>query len=241
MIAGAVLGLVISVGIHVYGALLLGYIPPVLVFLFWPSGFTAGFYYPTAPLLLPAILVNVLLFGAIAAILRSRFQFLLAGLVIVAWWVLPPSDRLLTRRFSQHRDLLQHVIDTANRDSGIVRITATQVETADGKVKGVGDASAVLTNEHWSEYRQQLRTLNMTEIAFGRDKSGEVFVFSKTQKLGMFHSSYGYLYCPGVWDRAIYFVPCSRFNDSQDSRAYRYQRLDRNWYIYEVFEPQRIE
>ena len=81
----------------------------------------------------------------------------------------------------------------------------------------------------------------MTEIAFGREKSGEVLIFSQTPKLGMFRSSYGYLYCPGMWDRPTYFVPCARFNDSQDSRAYRYQRLDRNWYIYETFEPQRIE
>jgi len=242
MIAGAAVGLVSAIGIQAYGMLMLGHVPPLLVFLFWPSGFIAGYYFlPTAPLLLPAILGNALLFGAVAAVLRSRFLLLLTVVVIVAWWASPPSDRRLTRQFGQQRSLLQHVVDTANWDSGVVRITATQVEAADGKVYGINDASTVLTNEHWSEYRQQLRALNMTEIVFGREKSGEVFVFSQTPKLGMFSSYYGYLYCPGIWDRPIYFVPCGRFNDSQDSRAYRYQRLDRNWYIYETFEPHRIE
>ena len=69
------------------------------------------------------------------------------------------------------------------RDSGIVGITATQVEAADGRVYGINKASTVLT-KHWREYRQQLRTLNMTEIAFGRAKSGEVFVFSQKTEDG---------------------------------------------------------
>ena len=241
MIAGAALGLLISIGIQTYSMLLLGRIASLVVFLFWPFGFLAGFYFPTAPLVLPAILGNAVLFGTVAAIFRSRLLLLLVALVVVAWWATPPSDRRLTKRFSQSRSVLQHVVDTANWDSGIVRITATQVEAADGKIYEINDASTVLTNARWREYREQLLTLNMTEIAFGHEKSGEVFVFARTPKLGMFRSSYGYLYCPGIWDRTIYFVACSQFNDSQDSHAYRYQRLDRNWYIYETFEPQQIE
>ncbi len=124
MTAGAALGLLISIGMQTYGMLLLGRIPSVVVFLFWPCGFLAGFYFPTAPLVLPAILANALLFGAVAAVFRS---------------------------------------------------------------------------------------------------------------------SYGYLYCPEIWDRPIFFVPCSRGDNSGDSHADHYQRVDRNWYIYEVFEPQRIE
>src|SRR5712691_4390040 len=144
MIAGAALGLLISIGIQTYGMLLLGRISSLVMFLFWPCGFLAGFYFPTAPLLLPAILANAVLFGAVAAIFRSGFPFLLAALLVVAWSATPPSDRRLMQRFSQDRSLLQHVVDTSKRDSGIVRITATQVETADGKVYGISDASTVL-------------------------------------------------------------------------------------------------
>src|SRR5215475_13527967 len=130
MIAGAALGLLISIGIQTYSMLLLGRIASLVVFLFWPFGFLAGFYFPTAPLVLPAILGNAVLFGTVAAIFRSRLLLLLVALVVVAWWATPPSDRRLTKRFSQSRSVLQHVVDTANWDSGIVRITATQVEAA---------------------------------------------------------------------------------------------------------------
>ena len=72
MIAGAAVGLVSAIGIQAYG-LMRRHVPPVQVFLFWPSGFIAGFYYPTAPIILPAILGNVLMFSAVAAVLGSRF------------------------------------------------------------------------------------------------------------------------------------------------------------------------
>ena len=241
MIAGAALGLASAVGIRAYEVLMLGHIPPVLTFLFWPSGFIAGFCYPGTALLLPAILVNALLFGAVAAMFRSRFLLLVAALVIVAWWAVPPSDRRLTKQFGQHRGSLQHLVDISKQDSGILRINANEVGTVEGKVYRFGDASAVLTSERWSEYRQQISDLRVIELAFGRDKSGEVFAFSNTPKLGIFRSTYGFLYCPEVWDRPIFFVPCSVGGNSGDSSAYHYQRLDRSWYIYKVFEPHRIE
>lgn len=240
IVAGAVIGLLIPVGIRVYD-LQLGLVPPVIVCLFWPPGFMAGFLYPTASLGLPAILVNALLFGAIAAILRSRFVLLLAVLATIAWWLLPPSDGFLARGFSLHRDMLQALTEMSKRESDIVRITANEVGTADGKTYGMGKSSAILADERWSEYRQQLGALHMTELAIGRGNSGEVFVFAKTPQLGVIGSSYGYLYCPEKWDRAIYFLPCSRGDDWGDSGACRYRRLDLNWYIYKVFEPYPIE
>jgi hypothetical protein len=227
IIAGAALGLIIPIAIRVYGALQFGHVRPVLVFLFWPSGFLAGFFSPPVPLLWPAILVNALLFGAIAGILRGRFLLLLAVLLAVGWFLLPPSDTVLTRRFAQHRGVFQHLIEMSKQDSDIVRITANQVETGNGKTYGNSDAAAVLPNEQLSEYRQELGALNMRELTFGREKSGEVFVFSKTLQLGMIRSSYGYLYCPGMWDKPIFFVPCLKGNDSEDSHVYHYQRLGR--------------
>ena len=240
MIAGAALGLAFAIGVQSYG-LMRGHLPPVLTFLFWPSGFIAGFYYPTAPLLLPAILVNALLFGAVGAILRSRSLLVLAALIIVAWWAAPPSDGRLLKQFGQHRASLQHLVDISEHESGIVRITADEVDNVEGRVFRFGGDSSLLTKQHWSEYRQIIRDIDVTELAFGRDKSGEVFAFSKTPKLGIFRTSYGYLYCPEIWERPIFFVPCSRGDNSGDSHAYHYQRVDRNWYIYEVFEPQWIE
>jgi len=241
MIAGAALGLALAFGIQGYAAMMRGHLPPVLMFLFWPSGFIASFYYPTAPLLLPAILVNALLFAAVGAILRSRSLLVLAALIIVAWWVAPPSESRLSKQFTQHRASLQHLVDISEHESGIVRITADEVGNAEGQIYRFDDEASRLTEQHWSEYRQMIRDINVTELAFGREKSGEVFAFSKTPTLGIFRTSYGYLYCPETWDKPIFFVPCSRGGNSGDSHAYHYQRVDRNWYIYEVFEPQRIE
>ena len=221
--------------------LLVGRINSLLVFLFWPCGFLAGFYFPTAPLLLPAILANAVLFGAVAAFSRSRFLLLMTALIMVAWWATPPAERRLTRQFDQHRGSLQHLVDISKYELGVVRITADEVENVEGQVYRFTDESSVLTKQHWSEYRQLIHDLKVTELAFGRNQSGEVFAFSKTPRLGIFRTSYGYLYCPEAWDKPIFFVPCSRGGNSGDSHAYHYQRVDRNWYIYEVFEPQRIE
>ena len=128
MIAGAAVGLVSAIGIQAYG-LMLGHVPPVLVFLFWPSGFIVGFYYPTAPIILPAILGNVLMFSAVAAVLGSRFLLLLTVVVIVAWWALPPSDGRLTRQFCQRQSSFEHLDEMSKQDSRIVRICGNEVET----------------------------------------------------------------------------------------------------------------
>jgi hypothetical protein len=93
--------------------------------------------------------------------------------------------------------------------------------TALTRTKNAKSKSAT-TNERWSEYRQHIRDLNVTELAFGRDKSVEVFAFYKTPKIGFFRNSYGYLYCPEIWDRRFLFVPCGGplpFSVTSDARG----------------------
>src|SRR5690242_11891744 len=104
IVAGAAVGLMIPLIFRVYEVLQFGHVRPAVLCLFWPATFLTAFNYPHAPLLMAlAILGNMLIFGAVAGILRRAFFGVLAALVVSAYVFLPPSDEALTNRFNQQR------------------------------------------------------------------------------------------------------------------------------------------
>jgi hypothetical protein len=188
-----------------------------------------------------AVLANMLVFGAVAGILRRVFPVALAALLIAAWVFLPPSNAALRRRFDQQQATLQQLAEMSKSDSEIVRITFDQFETADRKTHGFGDAVTPLTNQRWSEYIKLLGALHMQEATFRRSGSGELYVAAQTLGVGQVRSYYGYLYCPRISARPSVYVSCVEGRDSADRNAYGYEALGSNWYIYKVFRLYEIE
>jgi hypothetical protein len=240
--AGASLGIAVPVAIRVYEVVQLSTVPAAVKYLFWPTLLIVinSFEYPAALLLL-SLLGNALLFGAVAGALRRGFIFVLFILAMSAWLLLPPSDAVLRRRFEQQQALLQQVVEMSKQDSEIVRITFAQFEVVNGKLYGSGDGEMVLPSHRWGEYTRNLRKLHMSEAAFNRSGSGEVYIGSQTFGVGGIRSYYGYVYCPEPSTIFRSYLPCTEGNDSGGWNSFRYERLHRNWYIYKVSGPYYIE
>ena len=110
-----------------------------------------------------------------------------------------------------------------------------------GKLYGRGDGEMVVPSHRWGEYTRNLRKLHMSEAAFNRSGSGEVYIGSQTFGVGGIRSYYGYVYCPEPSTILRSYLPCTEGNDSGGWSSFRYERLDRNWYIYKVSGPYYIE
>jgi hypothetical protein len=240
--AGACLGTAIPVAIRIYQVLSRSSAPAVISYLFWPTIvlINFNFAYPIASMLV-ALLGNALLFGAVAGMLRKSSIFILFTLSISAWFLLPPSDAALKRRFEQHRVALQEFVQMSKADSEIVRITSAQFEATNGEVYSDSEGEKALPQRRRAEYTRRLRALDMREAMFNRAGTGEVYIGAQTLGIGAIKSYYGYVYCPQPPTVRPSYLPCINGNDSGGWSSVRYARLDRNWYIYKVSGPYYIE
>src|SRR3984893_5396179 len=117
IVIGAAAGVMIPLAFRVYEVLQFGHVRPAVICLFWPTTFVSSFSYPHAPLLMAlAIVGNMLVFGAVAGILRCAFPIALAVLLILAWVFLPPSNAALARRFDQQRATLRQFAEMSKSD-----------------------------------------------------------------------------------------------------------------------------
>ena len=241
---GAAIGLAIPLAFHVFRVLTrvheLGHLRPVVFNLFWPSTYITAFNYPrTAFLLGLTVLGNALLFGAVAAIFRRSFIFVLVALSILAWSLMPPSDATLQKRFNQRRAELQQLVEMSKQDTRVVRITNSELETGNGQSFGIGELD-MAQSERWNEYKNKLSMLRMSEAIFAQ-RSGEVYIAAHTLGGRTTSSYYGYLYCPSIAAQPPFYVPCIEKRDSVDRESYHYKKVGSDWYIYKVFRQYDLE
>jgi len=245
---GAALGLAIPLGMRVYErVLMLGHVRPVALWLFWPTSLFMNFrqsYTVTSDVLLFSLMIlcNALLYGLLASVLRRASIGVAALLLIVVWVFLPPSDSALVSRFGDHRDELQRLVQMANSDAQVVQIGPSVVKTVDGREYGVSEAQSVLSQARWAEYRRLFQAAGLNDGLYRSPTTGDVFLSAHTlDKIDPVGSYFGYLYCPAINGRLSGSVPCMEGRESVDTGAYRWKKLDSDWYIYEVFSGRTIE
>jgi hypothetical protein len=194
-----------------------------------------------SPVLGPlVVVVNAAVFGAAAYGMRKYFLTLIAALLAINYFSLPPSDAKLERQFAERKGEFELLIQKAGKTPSVVRISNVQVnDSSDGRKYIQGDRQAPISPESWTEYREIFKKTGMKEGLYRSAQTGDVQFLGHTifGKLGPVGTLYGYVYCPGVSDvlRAG-FTPCRVGRDEYDDGDYRYKRIAPEWFIVEIFE-----
>ena len=246
LFVGAGFGLVVPILWNVLQRFGPWHVRPSAYFLFRPGLFLlAPFGYLmhvdlASPVLgLLVVVVNAIVFGATAYGLRKYFLTLIAALLAISYFSLPPSDAKLERQFAERKREFEILIQKASKTPSVVRISNVEVEGSDGRKYVQGDRQSPISPESWTEYREIFKKIGMKEGLYRSPHTGDVQFLDHTifGKLGPIGTLYGYVYCPGASDvlRAG-FTPCRGGRDEYDDGDCRYRRIAPEWFIVEIFK-----
>jgi hypothetical protein len=126
------------------------------------------------------VVVNAAVFGAAAYGMRKYFLTLIAALLAINYFSLPPSDAKLERQFAERKGEFELLIQKAGKTPSVVRISNVQVnDSSDGRKYIQGDRQAPISPESWTEYREIFKKTGMKEGLYrsaqtgvGSEKSG---------------------------------------------------------------------
>jgi hypothetical protein len=189
------------------------------------------------------LLANALIFGLLSAVLRRVFPLLIGLLLLAIWVQLPPSDKKLREQFVRHQTVFGELVQKSDSAPRLLRIGPRKIEAGESETEKVPDGRSALTQQQWEEYRKLFRATGMNE-GLRRDSEGAVFLYAHTLfgKAGPFGTYFGYVHCPMLKGKTSGgFLPCTSRWDSMDRLSYRYEKVDENWYICEIFEVRSLE
>jgi hypothetical protein len=238
LIGGAILGLALPFTIKWYEIQALSPVRPIARWLLWPTSLVCNLTprstdAGTAILILITALGNAILYSLLAGVLRRAFLGVALLVPMLIWLFLPPSDTSLKRQFSEHRHELERLVQMADEDVQLIRISPSLVETVDGKQFTSSESDNGLSERRWVEYRGLFKSANLRDGLYKND--GDIFLsFRRVERIDPVGSSFGYLYCPAL-KQQYGFVPCIEDGESGEGRGHRWKKLDSGWYIYEAF------
>lgn len=184
------------------------------------------------------VIVNAAVFGAAAYGLRKYFLTLIAALLAISYFSLPPSDAELERQFAERRREFEKLIQKASKTPSVARISNVEVEDSDGRKYVQGDRQSPISPESWTEYREIFERTGIKEGLYMSPQTGQVQFLGHTflRQLGPIGTVYGYAYCPSASKALGYgFLPCSIEKDEYDQGDYRHKRIAPEWFIVEFF------
>src|SRR5579862_4208564 len=143
---------------------------------------------------------NAVIFGAAAYGLRKCFLALIAALLVISYFLLPPSDAKLERQFAERKREFEVLIQRAGTTPSVVRISNVEVEDNDGRKYKQGDRQALISPESWADYREIFKKTGMKEGLYRSPQTGQVqflghTIFGQFVPIG---TLYGYVYCPAA-------------------------------------------
>ena len=247
-LVGTGFGLVVPILLNLFQRVGPWHIRPTTYVLFRP-GLIA--LYPFAELLpqaglftgLVILLVNAIVFGAVAYGLRYAFLFLITVLLVVNFLSLPPSDSSLEKSLSVQQRNFERLIQKANQTPNLVRIGRDEIEDSEGKKYRHGDPQSPLSADSWREYDELLEKTGTKKGLYRTPQTGEMEFLTTTfiGKIGPIGTLYGYVYCPAQPDSMrTGLSPCSMGRDEYDFVDYRYKRVSPEWAIVEIFQTHSL-
>jgi hypothetical protein len=189
------------------------------------------------------VVVNAAVFGAVAYGMRKYFLILIAALLAVNYFSLPPSDEKLERQFADRKSEFELLIQKANKTPSVVRISNDEILDSDGRKYLEGDRVLPISPESWKEYRELFKKTGMKEGLYRSPQTGSIQFLGHTifGKLGPIGTLYGYVYCPAASDvLQTGFLPCSQGRAEYDIIDYRYKRIATEWFIDEIFQTHSL-
>jgi len=243
LIGGAALGLTLPFAIKVYQVVTFDFdaVRPIAIWLLWPTSliFVIGRSYPEISdklLFGVAVLGNAILYGLLAKVLRRALLGFVVLAPILIWTFSPPSDATLTKRFAEHRSELEQLAKMANSDTRFIKITPGFVVTDNRETLSISDPRAMLGQARVAEYKRLFDAAGLKDGLYGGRSDSEVFLsIRRLRTVDPVGSSFGYVYCPDPHEKDG-LSPCIEIQESGKRGAYRWNRLEPKWYLYEVFD-----
>jgi hypothetical protein len=171
--------------------------------------------------------------------------FACVGILVVIWLLWwgcgphQPSDASLERRFNRERPELEHLVRMVDEDWNMARIAPGFTWRQDNVAWPRPESEWGISRERWDEYKKLFGQLELRDGITRGEKSSDVLLDIWSWGIVPSGISVSYLHCGQPRNGYAHTEPpCIEKKDSgraEDTHrnAYRYKRIDQNWYIYE--------
>jgi hypothetical protein len=154
--------------------------------------------------------------------------------VFLCWYMTPPSDASLERRFYENRADLEKIVKMMEQDEHMERIADNFTRNDDwdqhpGRARGISE-------QRWNQYRE---IFHRAGVPMGTARqSDDIEILAWAAGLAIAGTSLSYLHC-GKSSASIpsNYPPCRERKESgsieENDVFIRYKRIEGDWYIYE--------
>lgn len=157
----------------------------------------------------------------------------------LVWYMTPPSDASLQRRFYKHRADYEQLVSMMSEDVLMDRIAADFTHRDDDLNDWVGPKSPwIFSAQRWNQYREIFRRAAVPE-GTSRDASDDIEIIAWTAGLAIAGESLSYVHCGKnrSTDLEKAYLPCIERKETgefhENDVLIRYKRIEGDWYIYE--------
>jgi hypothetical protein len=158
---------------------------------------------------------------------------LLVGLLV--WYMHPPSDLSLERRFYEHRADLEQIVNMMEQDVHMQRIASDFTRNSDWDSETLKPRQ--ISDQRWDQYREMFRRV---DVPMGIQRGvypDDIEIMVWAAGLSIAGDSLSYLHCgkpAKILDR---YLPCIERKDSgkfENGDVFiRYKRIEGDWYLFE--------
>ena len=165
-------------------------------------------------------------------VIAGGVLILLLLIVLFRWYMTPPSDAALERRFYEHRADLEQIVGMMEQDEHMQRIAETFTRNDDWDVNI--DRGRDISEQRWNQYRE---IFDRAGVPMGTQRqSNDIEIIAWATGLVIGETSLSYLHC-GKSPAGNFYPPCRERKESGSVEAndvlIRYKRIEGDWYIYE--------
>jgi len=157
---------------------------------------------------------------------------LLTGACI--WYMKPPSDTSLQRRFYERRADLEQIVKMMEQDVHMFRIAQDFTWSDDP----VSIRKIKISEDRWNQYREIFRHAGVPK-GTSKDSAGDIEIIAWTAGLAIAGTTLSYVHCgkKTSTDLEKALLPCIERKESGELREkdvfIRYKRIEGDWYIYQ--------
>jgi hypothetical protein len=181
--------------------------------------------------------VTSLVRRVVRILLRAIACVILLVVLLVAllfWYVTPPSDAALERRFYAHKAELEQIVRMMEQDTQMGGIAEDFTVNDDEEEHPMRERG--ISDQRWNEYREIFRRAGVPMGTVRQD--GDIEILAWAAGLAIAGTSLSYLHC-GKSSAAIasIYPACRERRESgkiqENDVLIRYKRIEGDWYIYE--------
>jgi hypothetical protein len=184
----------------------------------------------------------VVLFRFIVRILIAfAGSILLVVLLLIGllhWYMTPPSDTALQRRFFEHRADLEQIVKMMEQDVHMVRIAKDFTRKDDNWNSERPKSEWGISEQRWNQYREIFRRADVPIGTQRGEKSNDIEIVAWAAGLSIAGESVSYLRCGKPSAGLVNaYPPCLERKESgridENGHLIRYRRIEGDWYIFD--------